>query len=161
LRARRLADGGLERLFADLDPSIHLDGDTLAVSGRVQASATWPARDWCCCPAPCLAGAGAGARRGRAGLHGHPGPPPRPQPSGVSEHLAALRDAGLLTSHRVGHQVIYERAPSPSPSPEPPRLQVGDPDPPPRGKAADTRIAMINSPLSAGNLELYPWLDVR
>jgi DNA-binding transcriptional ArsR family regulator len=75
-------------------------------------------------------------------------------PSGVSEHLAALRDAGLLTSHRVGHQVIYERAPSPSPSPEPPWLQVGDPDPPPRGKAADTRIAMINSPLSAGNLEL-------
>jgi Family of unknown function (DUF5937) len=35
VRARRLADGGLERLFADLNPSIHLDGDTLAVSGRV------------------------------------------------------------------------------------------------------------------------------
>jgi hypothetical protein len=35
-RARRLADGGLERLFADLDPSIRVDGDTLAVSGRLQ-----------------------------------------------------------------------------------------------------------------------------
>jgi DNA-binding transcriptional ArsR family regulator len=32
-------------------------------------------------------------------------------PSGVSEHLAALRDAWLLTSHRVGHQVVYERTP--------------------------------------------------
>src|SRR6266508_3078086 len=32
-RARRLADGGLERLFADLDPSIRFDGDTLEVGG--------------------------------------------------------------------------------------------------------------------------------
>jgi DNA-binding transcriptional ArsR family regulator len=29
----------------------------------------------------------------------------------VSEHLSALRDAGLLTSYRVGHQVVYERTP--------------------------------------------------
>jgi Family of unknown function (DUF5937) len=33
-RARRLADGGLERLFADLDPSIRFHGDTLEVGGR-------------------------------------------------------------------------------------------------------------------------------
>ena len=33
-RARRLADGGLERLFADLDPSIRFDRDTLTVGGR-------------------------------------------------------------------------------------------------------------------------------
>ncbi|HEU4399074.1 MAG TPA: winged helix-turn-helix domain-containing protein, partial [Actinomycetota bacterium] len=32
-------------------------------------------------------------------------------PSGVSEHLSALRDAGLLTSYRVRHQVVYERTP--------------------------------------------------
>ncbi|MGH3311589.1 MAG: helix-turn-helix domain-containing protein, partial [Streptomyces sp.] len=30
-------------------------------------------------------------------------------PSSVSAHLTALRDAGLLTSRRVRHQVLYER----------------------------------------------------
>ncbi|HZX39807.1 MAG TPA: ArsR family transcriptional regulator, partial [Streptomyces sp.] len=30
-------------------------------------------------------------------------------PSSVSAHLATLRDAGLLTSHRRGHQVLYAR----------------------------------------------------
>jgi DNA-binding transcriptional ArsR family regulator len=32
-------------------------------------------------------------------------------PSSVSAHLTALRDAGLLTSRRAGHQVLYERTP--------------------------------------------------
>ncbi|MFJ6572996.1 DUF5937 family protein [Streptomyces sp. NPDC091292] len=32
-------------------------------------------------------------------------------PSSVSAHLKALRDAGLLTSRRYGHQVLYERTP--------------------------------------------------
>ena len=32
-------------------------------------------------------------------------------PSSVSAHLSALRDAGLLTSRRVRHQVLYERTP--------------------------------------------------
>ncbi|PBC85120.1 MULTISPECIES: DUF5937 family protein [unclassified Streptomyces] len=32
-------------------------------------------------------------------------------PSSVSGHLSVLRDAGLLTSHRHGHQVLYERTP--------------------------------------------------
>ncbi|MFI5802139.1 DUF5937 family protein [Streptomyces sp. NPDC051561] len=32
-------------------------------------------------------------------------------PSSVSAHLATLRDAGLLVSHRHGHQVLYERTP--------------------------------------------------
>jgi len=32
-------------------------------------------------------------------------------PSSVSAHLGALRDAGLLTSRRYGHQVLYERTP--------------------------------------------------
>lgn len=31
--------------------------------------------------------------------------------SSVSAHLAVLRDAGLLTSRRYGHQVLYERTP--------------------------------------------------
>ncbi|GAA5014396.1 ArsR/SmtB family transcription factor [Streptomyces siamensis] len=32
-------------------------------------------------------------------------------PSSVSAHLATLRDAGLLTSRRYGHQVLYEHTP--------------------------------------------------
>ncbi|MFF8590800.1 DUF5937 family protein [Streptomyces sp. NPDC015220] len=32
-------------------------------------------------------------------------------PSSVSGHLSALRGAGLLTSRRYGHQVLYERTP--------------------------------------------------
>ena len=32
-------------------------------------------------------------------------------PAAVSEHLSVLRDAGLLTSHRVRRQVLYERTP--------------------------------------------------
>ncbi|MFF0472867.1 DUF5937 family protein [Streptomyces sp. NPDC004284] len=32
-------------------------------------------------------------------------------PSSVSAHLSVLRDAGLLTSRRYGHQVLYERTP--------------------------------------------------
>ena len=31
--------------------------------------------------------------------------------SSVSAHLSVLRDAGLLTSRRYGHQVLYERTP--------------------------------------------------
>jgi hypothetical protein len=32
-------------------------------------------------------------------------------PSSVSSHLTTLRDAGLLTARRYGHQVLYERTP--------------------------------------------------
>ncbi|MEV7392354.1 DUF5937 family protein [Streptomyces sp. NPDC091215] len=32
-------------------------------------------------------------------------------PSSVSAHLTVLRDTGLLTSRRYGHQVLYERTP--------------------------------------------------
>ncbi|WP_140394576.1 helix-turn-helix domain-containing protein, partial [Streptomyces recifensis] len=31
--------------------------------------------------------------------------------SSVSSHLSVLRDSGLLTSRRYGHQVLYERTP--------------------------------------------------
>nr|WP_306454453.1 winged helix-turn-helix domain-containing protein [Streptomyces sp. TLI_235] len=30
-------------------------------------------------------------------------------PGGVSQHLGALREAGLLDAHRVGRQVLYAR----------------------------------------------------
>jgi DNA-binding transcriptional ArsR family regulator len=154
-RARRLADGGLERLFADLDPSIRFDGDTLAVSGRgegyrdlageglvlMPSAFVWPGVVLVLDPPwqPTLIY----PARGIAGLWQPPaGQPPAAlgrllgltraklllalaepasttilarrlghSPSGVSEHLAALHGAGLLTSHRVGHQVIYERTP--------------------------------------------------
>ncbi|MFJ3666461.1 DUF5937 family protein [Streptomyces sp. NPDC090106] len=45
--------------------------------------------------------AGTGALAHRLGL----------APSSVSAHLTVLRDAGLLTSRRYGHQVLYERTP--------------------------------------------------
>jgi len=32
-------------------------------------------------------------------------------PGGVSQHLAALRDAGLVHGHRVGRSVLYMRSP--------------------------------------------------
>jgi DNA-binding transcriptional ArsR family regulator len=154
-RARRLADGGLERLFADLDPSVRFHGDTLAVGGRGeghrdlageglilmpsvfvwpgvvlvldlpwQPTLIYPARGiaglWQPPPAqpPVALGRLLGRTRAKLLLAlaepasttalarrlGH-------SPSAVCEHLSALRDAGLLTSHRVGHQVIYERTP--------------------------------------------------
>lgn len=34
-----------------------------------------------------------------------------PAPSSVSAHLRTLREAGLLSSHRVRHRVLYERTP--------------------------------------------------
>jgi DNA-binding transcriptional ArsR family regulator len=154
-RARRLAGGGLERLFADLDPSVRFDGDTLAVGGLGevhrdlageglvlmpsafvwpgvvlvldppwQPTLVYPARGiaglWQPPPSepPVALGRLLGRTRARLLLAlaepastaalarrlGH-------SPSGVSEHLSALRDAGLLTSYRVRHQVIYERTP--------------------------------------------------
>jgi DNA-binding transcriptional ArsR family regulator len=166
-RARRLADGGLERLFADLDPSVRFDGDTLAVGGRGeghrdlageglvlmpsafvwpgvvlvldlpwQPTLIYPARGiaglWQPPPAQPPVALGRLLGRSRAKLLlalaepastaalarrlGH-------SPSAVSKHLSALRDAGLLISHRVRHQVIYERTPSASPWPERLRLQ--------------------------------------
>ena len=154
-RARRLADGGLERLFADLDPSIHFDGDTLVVSGRGEAhrdlageglvlmpsvfiwpgvvlvldppwqpTLIYPARGiaglWQAPAAQPPAALGRLLGRTRAKLLLALAEPASTtilarrlgqSPSGVSEHLSALRDAGLLTSHRVRHQVVYERTP--------------------------------------------------
>lgn len=156
-RARQLAEGGLERLFSDLDQRISWNGATLSLrvayrellveelSGRGmllmpsvfvwpnvasgyatpwQPTVIYPARGvgglWHR-PTPDAAKALArllGANRAavlveleepasttalaaRLGL----------APSSVSAHLSALRDAGLLTSRRVHHQVLYVRTP--------------------------------------------------
>jgi DNA-binding transcriptional ArsR family regulator len=154
-RARRLADGGLERLFADLDPSIRFDGDTLEVGGRGEGHRDLAGEGLVLMPSvfiwpgvvlmldlpwqPTLIY----PARGIAGLWQPPATEPPvalgrllgrtrakllvalaepastavlarrfgQSPSGVSEHLSALRDGGLLTSHRDRHQVIYERTP--------------------------------------------------
>jgi DNA-binding transcriptional ArsR family regulator len=154
-RARRLADGGLERLFADLDPSIRFHGDTLEVGGRgeghrdlageglilMPSAFIWPGvvlvldlpwQPTLIYPARGIAGLwqppvtqppaalGRLLGRTRAKLLLALAKPASTtilarrfgqSPSGVSEHLSALRDAGLLTSYRVGHQVVYERTP--------------------------------------------------
>jgi DNA-binding transcriptional ArsR family regulator len=154
-RARRLAGGGLERLFADLDPSVRFDGDTLEVGGRGEGHRDLAGEGLVLMPSvfiwpgvvlmldlpwqPTLIY----PARGIAGLWQPPATEPPvalgrllgrtraklllalaepastavlarrfgQSPSGVSEHLSALRDGGLLTSYRVGHQVVYERTP--------------------------------------------------
>lgn len=156
-RARQLADGGLERLFADLRPSVswadgrltvrtraggpevqELDGRGLllmpsvfvwpdVVSGFAppwQPTVIYPARGVGVLWQESAEGAAdalvrlLGANRAavlstleepaattalaqRLGL----------APSSVSAHLAVLRAAGLLTSRRDGHRVLYERTP--------------------------------------------------
>src|SRR4029453_17310118 len=112
-RARRLAGGGLERLFADLDPSVRFEGDILAVEGRGQgyrdlageglvlmpSAFVWPGvvlvldRPW----QPTLIY----PARGIAGLW---------QPPATQPPIALGRLLGR-TRPRVGHQVVYERTP--------------------------------------------------
>lgn len=152
-RARRLADGGPERLFADLADGVtwrapHLEVEirrheaTIDLAGRGlllmpsafaalrpavidhppwQPTLIYPARGiatlWEAPPAASgglerLVGAGRAAvlaalaapvsttelavRLGRS-------------PAGTSHHLTALRDAGLVTAHREGREVLYVR----------------------------------------------------
>lgn len=153
--SRRLADTGIEGLFADLHPRLrwadgtltlersgdhvrHLDGQGLMLLPSVfcwpdvvtgfeppwQPTVAYPARGigalWSEPAASTpdalarLLGpkrasvlvaldepAGTSALAHRLGL----------APSSVSAHLSVLRDAGLLTSRRYGHQVLYERTP--------------------------------------------------
>lgn len=156
-RARRLADGGLELLFADLRPALswadgrltvrtraggpevqRLDGRGLLLMPNVfvwpdvisgfappwQPTVIYPARGVGGLWQESAEGAAdalvrlLGANRAavlsaleepaattalaqRLGL----------APSSVSAHLAVLRAAGLLTSRRDGHRVLYERTP--------------------------------------------------
>ncbi|GAA0474539.1 DUF5937 family protein [Streptomyces sp. NPDC046215] len=152
---RLLAEGGLERLFADLHPSLvwaentltltkpghhsrELDGQGLMLVPSVfawpeviggfdapwQATVVYPARGigglWTDRPAgttqalarlmgPNRAAILAGltepsSTTALAHRHGL-------APSSVSAHLSVLQAAGLLTSRRHGHQVLYERTP--------------------------------------------------
>ncbi|MDX3239234.1 DUF5937 family protein [Streptomyces sp. ME03-5709C] len=153
-RARRLAEGGLTGLFADIHSSLSwadgtltlhrpgehdrdLGGDGLVLAPSVfvwpdiaagfdppwQGTVVYPARGigglW---QAPQAASEALVRLLGanRAALLGGLGEPASTTAlahrhglalSSVSAHLAVLRDAGLLTSRRYGHQVLYERTP--------------------------------------------------
>ncbi|MEU1786294.1 DUF5937 family protein [Streptomyces sparsogenes] len=154
-RARQLADGGLERLFADLRPVVNWSEGRLTVSTRGgnpeaqpldgrglllmpsvfvwpdvvsgfappwQPTVIYPARGvgglW---QEPVERAADAlvrllGANRAAllSGLEEPASTTALAQrlglaPSSVSAHLAVLRSAGLLTSRRDGHRVLYQR----------------------------------------------------
>jgi DNA-binding transcriptional ArsR family regulator len=155
-RARSLADGGAQRLFADIHPELRFADDTLSIDmpfdghvdldGRgllfVPSAFTWPRpgaslegpwQPFVVYPArgigslwdpgraapPAALAALLGARRASvlAALHA-----PRSTtelaralelaPGSVSQHLAVLRDAGLVNAHRVGRVVLYMRSPT-------------------------------------------------
>ncbi|MGH3314276.1 MAG: DUF5937 family protein, partial [Streptomyces sp.] len=154
-RSRQVAEGGLERLFADLHPGLSWHEGALSVrtryrelqvqelSGRgvmlLPSVFVWPdvvsgfAPPWQ--PAVIYPARGVGglwqrptrdsARAlarllgaNRAAVLNELEDPASTTslaarlglaPSSVSAHLRALRDAGLLTSRRVRHQVLYER----------------------------------------------------
>ena len=155
-RARQIADGGAQRLFADLHPELRFDDDALwiekpfedavALDGRgllfVPSAFAWPALialtepPWQPTliypargvatlwepggrPAPEALAALLGQRRASvlAALHA-----PRSttelarglglSAASVSQHLAVLRDAGLVNGHRVGRSVLYVRSPT-------------------------------------------------
>ncbi|MGG2458778.1 DUF5937 family protein [Streptomyces sp. RGM 3693] len=131
-RSHQLASGGLRRLFTDLHPRLSWSDDgTLTVRTRTDFAQlqdldgrgvlllpsvfVWPDvisgfdppwQPTVIYPARGIGGlwqepAGGPALAHRLGLAA----------SSVSVHLSVLRDAGLLTSRRHGHQVRYERTP--------------------------------------------------
>lgn len=154
-RARRLLDGGLTRLFDDLDASLTWQNDTLRIahrrsSGRKSLSGQglllvpsvfiWPRVFSLIDPAyqPALrypprgvatlwerrtgdvpAALAAVLGRGRARLLAELDSPASTtelarrmdlSAGGVSQHLTALRDAGLVDAHRTGRYVLYVRS---------------------------------------------------
>ncbi|GAA3359412.1 DUF5937 family protein [Streptomyces antimycoticus] len=156
-RSRQLADGGLERLFADLRPALRWTDGTLTIRTSALPARTqdldgrglllmpsvfvWPdvvsgfAPPWqptVIYPArgvgglwrePDAEGRDALVRllgAGRAAVLSALEEPASTSalaarlglaPSSVSAHLGVLRAAGLLSSRRQGHQVLYERTP--------------------------------------------------
>jgi DNA-binding transcriptional ArsR family regulator len=155
VRARRLADGGLAGLLADLDPHVSWRDGTVQVEARHderralggaglvlmpsafvwpgvavvldepwQPTLIYPARGiaalWSPPPAdvPAALGRLLGATRARL-LLGLTEPATTTalarrfgiSPAGISGHLTTLRDTGLVTGHRVGRRVLYERTP--------------------------------------------------
>lgn len=154
-RARRLLDGGLTRLFDDLDASLVWRDDTLRIahrrsSGRRSLSGQglllvpsvfiWPQVFSLIVPAyqPALrypprgvaalwehrtgdapAALAAVLGKGRARLLAELDAPASTtdlarrtglSAGGVSQHLTALRDAGLVDAHRTGRYVLYVRS---------------------------------------------------
>lgn len=155
-RARQLADGGLEGLFADLhrrarweNDALHLRGlrrGSLDLRGRglvlVPTAFGWPnlgigptgatsaappslvypmlgaARLWAPAARPPaiarLLGAGRAAVLAETLVPGTTGGLARRvglAPATVSHHLTVLRDAGLVTAERRGHEVLYRQTP--------------------------------------------------
>ncbi|MCP3803556.1 winged helix-turn-helix domain-containing protein [Allokutzneria sp. A3M-2-11 16] len=155
-RSRRLAEGGAQRLFADLDPAVSWAGDTLVVQrktserlrleGRglvlVPSVFVWPkvfskitdswqpvlrypprgiatlwerGRD----PVPDALAAVLGPSRAQL-LAELDAPASTSElarrtgitAGGVSQQLTLLREAGLVTSHRTGRFVLYQRTPA-------------------------------------------------
>lgn len=92
---------GAARGHRDLAGEGRADADAQRLSGRGGAGAKPALAADLIYPARGIADHGAWAV---AEVAGHDG-------GGMSEQLAALCDAGLLTSYRVGHQVVYERTP--------------------------------------------------
>jgi len=155
-RARQIADGGAERLFADVDPTVSwADGvlridkkfeETLDLEERgllfVPSVFIWPkvalVTDPQWQPTIIYAARGVGtlwepqqpaAPQALAGVLGRVRAGvltalDRPRsttdlartlgvsPGGVSQHLGALRAAGLVQGHRVGRVVLYLRSPA-------------------------------------------------
>jgi len=153
--ARRLAEGGLARLFAELHPGVSWADGTLSVRLPYDRARTLDGEGVALMPSvfvlpdvvsgfePPWQPTVVYPARGIGGLWSEPASdPPRAlarllgahraavllalaepssttalaarlglAPSSVSAHLATLRDAGLLTSYRVRHQVVYERTP--------------------------------------------------
>ncbi|MFC9911049.1 DUF5937 family protein [Streptomyces sp. NPDC059862] len=153
-RAGRLADGGAQHLFADLDPQVAWAGGTLQLAHRTvrgprrldgrglllvpsafvwprifsvlgepwQPSLRYPPRGvgtlWQSRPAPVSDALAGVMGRSRALLLAELGAPASTTelahrtgltPGGVSQHLTALRTAGLVSAHRAGRQVLYAR----------------------------------------------------
>lgn len=154
-RARRLLDGGLTRLFDDLDTSLTWQDDMLRIahrrsSGRktlagqglllVPSVFIWPrvfslihppyqptlrypprgvAALWERRTGDAPAALAAVLGKGRARLLAELGAPASTtdlarrtglSAGGVSQHLTALRDAGLVDAHRTGRYVLYVRS---------------------------------------------------
>ena len=153
-RARKLTEGGLTSLFADLDPNVGWDGEVLSIAHRTVSRRTglggrglllvpsvfvWPrvfsisAAGWqptlrysprriatlwdrdTRAPSTALA---AVLGPSRAQLLAELEAPASTQElanrtglsnSGVSQHLTAMRDAGLVSAHRAGRFVLYAR----------------------------------------------------
>jgi len=155
-RARQIADGGAQRLFADVDPTVRWADGVLRIAKRAEGTVdlaergllfvpsvfVWPAvlvitaAPWQ--PTIIYPARGVGALW-------EPGAPAAPgalaalvgrvrgsvllaldrprsttdvaralgvSAGGVSQHLAVLRDAGLVHGHRVGRVVLYLRSPA-------------------------------------------------